>query len=312
MQPKCQHQACSRIPARLRLRPTRGAPSAAVASHALVASRTDPNEAIGKRHGATARPAGAIAWATTSVAPTPRTARRRGPRRGDPRGRPSRDPWGRPSRIQHGFVSFVRGGVPHPCGVPYRPNEAIGKPAWGDGAPCGRDSVGDHKGRPYTRTTRRRGPRRGDPCGRPSRDPWGRPSRIQHGFVSFVRGGVPHPCGVPYRPKRGHRETAWGDGAPCGRDSVGDDKRRPYARNLAARKTWLTRKDGSCSRTLARLGVRRIWRDSGNSVGVVGRLGLGQKASPGRAAGFVALGLAGRSRMLRILPPRIAMHTLAR
>ena len=89
----------------------------------------------------------------------------------------------------------------------------------GDGAPCGRDSVGDHKGRPYTRTTRRRGPRRGDPCGRPSRDPRGRPSRdprgrpsrIRHGFV-----GVPRPCGIPYRPERGHRETAWATARPAG------------------------------------------------------------------------------------------------
>ena len=149
--------------------------------------------------------------------PYTRTARRRGPRRGDPRGRPSRGPRGRPSRIQHGFVSFVRGGVPRPCGVPCRPERGRRETGMGDGAPCGRDSVGDHKGRPYTRTARRRGPRRGDPRGRPSRDPCGRPSRIQHGFVSFVRGGVPRPCGVPCRPERGHRETG-----------MGDDKRRPY------------------------------------------------------------------------------------
>ena len=88
------------------------------------------------------------------------------------------------------------------------------------------------------RPTRIPRPRRGDPCGRPS--------RIQHGFVSFVRGGVPRPCGVPYRPKRGHRETgvgdgapygrdSVGDGAPYGRDSVGDDKRRPYANSSATR-----------------------------------------------------------------------------
>ena len=152
--------------------------------------------------------------------PYTRTARRRGPRRGDPRGRPSRDPRGRPSRdprgrpsrIQHGFVSFVRGGVPRPCGVPCRPERGRRETGMGDGAPCGRDSVGDHKGRPYTRTARRRGPRRGDPRGRPS--------RIRHGVVSFVRGGVPRPCGVPCRPERGRRETGMGDGAPCGRDSV--------------------------------------------------------------------------------------------
>ena len=126
------------------------------------------------------------------------------------------DPRGRPSRIRHGFVSFVRGGVPRPCGVPYRPERGRRETGMGDGEPCGRDSVGDDKRRPYPRTTRRRGPRRGDPRGRPSRDPRGRPSRIQHGFVSFVRGGVPRPCGVPYRPERGHRETGMGDGEPCG------------------------------------------------------------------------------------------------
>ena len=42
-------------------------PSYEVACHALAASRTDPNEAIGKPVWATARPTGAIAWATTSV-----------------------------------------------------------------------------------------------------------------------------------------------------------------------------------------------------------------------------------------------------
>ena len=106
-----------------------------------------------------------------------------------------------------------RGRRGRPCGVPCRPERGHGKPAWAT------TSVGDHKGRPYTRTARRRGPRRGDPRGRPSRDPRGRPSRdprgrpsrIQHGFVSFVRGGVPRPCGVPYRPERGHRETGMGD-----------------------------------------------------------------------------------------------------
>ena len=86
--------------------------------------------------------------------------------------------------------------------------------------------------------------RRGDPCGRPS--------RIQHGFVAFVRGGVPRPCGVPYRPERGHRETGMGDGAPCGRDGVGDDKRRPYGGNSALKKTLFNCRDWSCSRTLGR------------------------------------------------------------
>ena len=41
---------------------TASLPSCEVACLALVASRTDPNEAIGNRHGP--------AWATTSVAPT--------------------------------------------------------------------------------------------------------------------------------------------------------------------------------------------------------------------------------------------------
>ena len=49
---------------------TASLPSREMASHALAASRTDPNEAIGKPAWAAARPAGAMAWATTSVAPT--------------------------------------------------------------------------------------------------------------------------------------------------------------------------------------------------------------------------------------------------
>ena len=165
--------------------------------------RTDPNEAIGKP-----------GMGDDKRRPYTRTARRRGPRRGDPRGRPSRDPRGRPSRdprgrpsrdprgrpsrIRHGFVSFVRGGVPRPCGSRTDPNEAIGKPG-----------MGDDKRRPYTRTARRRGPRRGDPRGRPSRDPRGRPSRIRHGFVSFVRGGVPRPCGVRTDPNEAMGKPAW-------------------------------------------------------------------------------------------------------
>ena len=45
------------------------------------------------------------------------------------------------------------------------------------------------------------------------------------------------------------------------------------------------------SRVKARetLGVCRIWRGSGNSDGVIGRLGLGRNAPPDREAGFVAL-----------------------
>ena len=145
MQPKCQHQACSRNPARLRLRPTRGAPNAAI----------------------------------------------------------------------------------------------------------GETGLGDHKGRPYTRTARRRGRRRGDPRGRPSRDPCGRPSRIRHGFVSFVRGGIPRHCGVPYRPERGHRGNRHGRTArPTGAIAS------PLRRNLAARKTWLNCQDFAVSRTLVRLAAR--------------------------------------------------------
>ena len=172
--------------------------------------------------------------------PYPRTTRRRAPRRGDPRGRPSRDPRGRPSRdprgrpsrIQHGLVSFVRGGVPRPCGVPYRPERGRRETGMGDGEPCGRDSVGDHKGRPYTRTTRRRAPRRGDPRGRPSRDPRGRPSRdprgrpsrdprgrpsrIQHGLVSFVRGGVPRLVASRTDPNEAVGKPAWATARPAG------------------------------------------------------------------------------------------------
>ena len=113
-------------------------PSCEVASHALAASRTDPNEAIG-------RPA----RATTSVAPTPRTTRRRGPRRGDPRGRPSRDPIAPAGRAvahpESGTASFPSYEVASHALAASRtdPNEAIGKPAWVT------TSVGDHKrGRP--------------------------------------------------------------------------------------------------------------------------------------------------------------------
>ena len=158
--------------------------------------RTDPNEAVGKPP-----------WATLAVAhparlrPSYEVASHAATHRGNRR----RRSWAttsplRPNNSARGTArpsSFVRGGVPRPCGVRTDPNEAIGETGVGDGAPCGRDSVGDDKSRPYARTTRRRGPRRGDPRGRPS--------RIQHGFVSFVRGGVPCPCGVPYRPERGHR-----------------------------------------------------------------------------------------------------------
>ena len=104
-----------------------------VPPHALAASRTDPNEAIGKP-----------AWATTRVAPTPRTTRRGGPRRGDPRGRPSRDPRGRPSRdriapdgravahLESSTASFPSYEVACHALAASRtdPNEGIGKPAW--------------------------------------------------------------------------------------------------------------------------------------------------------------------------------------
>ena len=127
-----------------------------------------PKRGVGKPAWATARPTGAIAWATTSVAPTPGTARRRGPRRGDPRGRPSRS---NPARLR-----FLRTRW-RPVPTQTRRRET----GMGDGAPYGRDSVGDDKrGRrqawattsvaPTPGTARRRGPRRGDPCGRPSRD----------------------------------------------------------------------------------------------------------------------------------------------
>ena len=214
---------------RLRLRPTSDARASVLAvGGALVASGADPNEAIGKPAWATTSVGDGAPCGRDSVAPTPRTARRRGPRRGDP--------CGRPSRIQHGLVSFVRGGVPRPCGVRCRPKRGHRETGMGDGAPCGRDSVA-----PTPRTARRRGPRRGDPCGRPS--------RIQHGFVSFVRGGVPRPCGVRCRPKRGHRETGMGDGAPYGRDSVGDDA--PCGRDSVAPtpETWPFGKLGSTVRS---------------------------------------------------------------
>ena len=126
------------------------------------------------------------AWATTSVAPT-RTTRRRGPRRGDPRGRPS--------RIQHGFPYFVRGRRPPPS---WRPVPTQTRPSGNRHPAWATTSVAP------TRTTRRRGPRRGDPRGRPS--------RIQHGFPYFVRGRRPPPSWRPVptqtRPS-GNRHPAW-------------------------------------------------------------------------------------------------------
>ena len=121
----CKDVGFSRTPARLRLRPTRGAPSAAVGD-ALVASHPDPNEAVGKPGmGDPIAPAGrAAARLESSTASFPscevashalaasradpneaigktsvgdhkgrpytRTTRPRGPRRGDPCGRPYR------------------------------------------------------------------------------------------------------------------------------------------------------------------------------------------------------------------------------
>ena len=46
-----------------------------------------------------------------------------------------------------------------------------------------------------------------------------------------------------------------------------------------------------------RLGARRIWRVSGNSDGIPGRLGLGRNVPPAREAGFVALGPVARGLM---------------
>ena len=144
--------------------------------------------------------------------PYARTTRRRGPRRGDPRGRPSRDPIAPAGRaVAHpesgtASLSFARGGVPRPGGVPCRPERGHREAG-----------VGDDKRRPYARTTRRRGPRRGDPRGRPSRDPIAPAGRaVAHpesgtASLSFARGGVPRPGGVPSRPERGHRETGMGD-----------------------------------------------------------------------------------------------------
>ena len=81
------------------------------------------------------------------------------------------DPRGRPSRIQHGFPYFVRGRRPPPS---WRPVPTQTRPSGNRHPAWATTSVAP------TRTTRRRGPRRGDPRGRPS--------RIQHGFPYFVRG----------------------------------------------------------------------------------------------------------------------------
>ena len=82
-----------------------------------------------------------MAWATTRVAPTPEQL-----------GDEARV--GATLAVAHlesGTASFPSCEVASRTLVASRtePNEAIGKTGMGDGAPCGRDGVGDHKGRPY-------------------------------------------------------------------------------------------------------------------------------------------------------------------
>ena len=90
--------------------------------------------------------------------------------------------------------------MPRPCGVPSRPER--GRRETG---------MGDHKGRPYTRTARRRGPRRGDPCGRP-------PESATASFPSYEVA-----CHALAASRPGPNEA-------IGKTGMGDDKRRPYTR----------------------------------------------------------------------------------
>ena len=69
-------------------------------------------------------------------------------------------------------------------------------------------------------------------AGHPRGDPRGRPSRIQHGSVSFARGGVPRPGGVPYRPERGHRGTGMGTTTSMGDDKHGRRQASPLREQL--------------------------------------------------------------------------------
>ena len=80
------------------------------------------------------RPSGKPAWATTRVAPTPRT-RRRGPRRGDPRGRPSRDPIAPAGRAVAHLDQHLR---TRSATTRTRPS---GKPAWATGRPYAPNSA---------------------------------------------------------------------------------------------------------------------------------------------------------------------------
>ena len=87
----------------------------------------------------------------------------------------------------------------------------------GDGAPSGRDSVAPaprRRGRVGATLAVAHPATLSRPEG--ARSPIPNPARLRF----LVRGGVPRPCGAPYRPERGHRETGMGDGAPYGRDSV--------------------------------------------------------------------------------------------
>ena len=140
------------------------------------------------------------------------------------------DPRGRPSRIQHGFVSFVRGGVPRPCGVRTDPNEAIGNRR-GRRRALRRDSVGDGKrGRRQAWATTSVAPtpeQLGDEARVGATLAVAHPESSTASFPSYA---VASRALAASRidPNEAIGETGVGDGAPCGRDSVGDHKGRPY------------------------------------------------------------------------------------
>ena len=162
-------------------------------SHALVASRTDPNEAIGNRHGRRQ------AWATTSVGDDKRGRRQASPlhpeqlgdeasRRGDPRGRPSR--------------------IPRPRGVPYRPKRGHRETGVGD----------DKRGR------RQASPLHPEQLGDEARV--GATLAVAHPESHALVASRTDPNEAIGN--RHGRRQAWAT------TSVGDDKRRPYAPNNSA------------------------------------------------------------------------------
>ena len=186
--------------------------------------------------------------------PYTRTARRRGPRRGDPCGRPShaiRVPC-RPERGPSGTLAVAHPTTHRRTAFPScdaiaasraDPNEAIGKPARATQA--------------WAPAARRRGPRRGDPRGRPSHDPIAPGGRavahLESSTASFPSCVNPaHPTPLRWRPTplwrpvptRTRPDPNEAIGKPAwATTSMGDDKRRPYSRTRTARRRGPCRGD---------------------------------------------------------------------